>query len=195
MALPAPILSGPSTLYLGLAAHKYSNKVHLSMFLLEKMLDEMVRTTQRQQLDKNSVSSLFPAALLLRLCLLAVCWLNMSEGINPISRGCWGEIGRSVVWLLPPSMHVVKGGGGWGCMTPAQALTQIYSVCAWVHPGCVWQTCWGLPCCHLSVSLTADHSKKKKKVIKATLINDENAADQALLVAEQDYFSNRTPDM
>lgn len=110
MALPAPILSGPSILYLGLAAHKYSNKVHLSMFLLEKMLDEMVRTTQRQQLDKNSVSRP-PAALLLRLCLSAVCWLNMSEGINPISQGCWGEIGRSVVWLLPPSMHIVKGGG------------------------------------------------------------------------------------
>lgn len=43
------------------------------MFLLEKMLGEMVRTTQRQQLDKNSVSHLSPAALLLRLCLLAVC--------------------------------------------------------------------------------------------------------------------------
>lgn len=38
MGLPAPILSGPSILYLGLAAHKYSNKVHLSMFLLEEML-------------------------------------------------------------------------------------------------------------------------------------------------------------
>lgn len=38
MGLPAPILSGPSILYLGLAAHKYSNKVHLSMLLLEEML-------------------------------------------------------------------------------------------------------------------------------------------------------------
>lgn len=37
MALPAPILSGPSILYLGLAAHKYSNKVHLSEFLLQEM--------------------------------------------------------------------------------------------------------------------------------------------------------------
>lgn len=37
MGLPAPILSGPSILYLGLAAHKYSNKVHLSMLLLEEM--------------------------------------------------------------------------------------------------------------------------------------------------------------
>lgn len=37
MALPAPILSGPSILYLGLAAHKYSNKVHLSVFLLQEM--------------------------------------------------------------------------------------------------------------------------------------------------------------
>lgn len=100
-----------------------------------------------------------PAALLLRLCLLAVCWLNMSEGINPISRGCWGEIGRSLVWLLPPSMHVVRGGG----MTPAQALTQIYSVCAWVHPGCVWQTCWGLPCCHLSISSALIIPKKINK--------------------------------
>lgn len=115
MALPAPILSGPSILYLGLAAHKYSNKVHLSMFLLEKMLDEMVRTQQHQQLDKNSVSCLSPAALLLRLCFLAVCWLNMSKGINLISQCCWGEIGRLVVWLLPPRMHAVKGVGlgGW----------------------------------------------------------------------------------
>lgn len=42
------------------------------MFLLEKMLDEMV-TRQCQQLDKNSVSRISPAALLLRLCLLDVC--------------------------------------------------------------------------------------------------------------------------
>lgn len=38
MGLPAPILSGPSILYLGLAAYKYSNKVHLSMLFLEDML-------------------------------------------------------------------------------------------------------------------------------------------------------------
>ena len=38
MGLPAPILSGPSILYLGLAAHKYSNKIHLSMLLLGEML-------------------------------------------------------------------------------------------------------------------------------------------------------------
>lgn len=37
MALPASILSGPSILYLGLAAHKYSNKIHLSVFLLQEM--------------------------------------------------------------------------------------------------------------------------------------------------------------
>lgn len=99
------------------------------MFLLEKMLDEMVRTTQHQQLDKSSASRLPPAALLLRLCLLAVCWLNMSEGINPISRGCWGEIGRSAVWLLPPSMHVVRG-EGWH----RHRLWPTFTVC--VH-GCI----------------------------------------------------------
>lgn len=38
MGLPTPILSRPSILYLGLTAHKYSNKVHLSMLLLEEML-------------------------------------------------------------------------------------------------------------------------------------------------------------
>lgn len=38
MGLPAPILSAPSILYLGLAAYKYSNQVHLSMLPLEEML-------------------------------------------------------------------------------------------------------------------------------------------------------------
>lgn len=160
MALPAPILSGPSTLYLGLAAHKYSNKVHLSMFLLEKMLDEMVRTTQRQQLDKSSASRLLPppAALLLRLCLLAVCWLNMSEGINPISRGCWGEIGRSVVWLLPPSMHVVSGGGR-GDDTGTGFDPDLQCVCMGASRMCLTDMLGSAllpPFCFL----TADHSKK-----------------------------------
>lgn len=38
MGLPGSILSGPSILYLGLAAHKYSNKIHLSMLLQNEML-------------------------------------------------------------------------------------------------------------------------------------------------------------
>lgn len=36
MDLPAPILSGPSIFYLGLGAHKYLNKVHLSVLLWER---------------------------------------------------------------------------------------------------------------------------------------------------------------
>lgn len=74
-----------------------------------------------------------PAALLPRLCLLAVCWLNMSKRINPISQGCWGEIGRSAVWLLPQSMHVATR-GGWH----ENRLWPRYTV--YVHG-----------CCHLSL--------------------------------------------
>lgn len=127
------------------------------MFLLEKMLDEVVRTTQHQQLNKNSISRLSPTALLLRLCLLAVWWLNMSKGINPISQGCWGEIGRSVVWLLPPSMHAVKG-GGWH----RHRLWPRYT--AFVH-GRIQvvsdRHAWVCPAATFLFPLTADHSKKK----------------------------------
>lgn len=59
-------------------------------------------------------------------------------------RGDW-----QIAGVITATKHARCKGGG---MTPAQALTQIYSVCAWVHPGYVWRTCWGLPCCHLSVS-------------------------------------------
>lgn len=58
-----------------------------------------------------SVTHLAPAALLPRLCLLAVCWLDLSSLTYSISWGCWGEIGRSAVWLPPPSMHVATRGG------------------------------------------------------------------------------------
>lgn len=132
MALPAPILSGPSTLYLGLAAHKYSNKVHLSTFLLEKMLDEMVRTTQRQQLDKSSASRLLPprstfAPALPFGCLL-IEYVRGDKSNQPrLLRGDW-QIGG----VITATKHArcKWGGGGWH----RHRLWPRFTVC--VH-GCI----------------------------------------------------------
>lgn len=113
MGLPAPILSGPSILYLGLAAHKYSNKVHLSMLLLEEMLWMKWREyrphshTQRgtdKYTETFTITQLSSTALLPRLRLSAVLWLDSSPLTYSISQGCCGQIGRLVVWLPPPGM-------------------------------------------------------------------------------------------
>lgn len=81
MGLPAPILSGTSILYLTLAAHKYSNKVHLSMFLLgeKNALDEMVRIlptfTQPTRPHKIHTHT-FAITYLSSIALLPQLWLS-----------------------------------------------------------------------------------------------------------------------
>lgn len=113
MGLPATILSGPSILYLGLAAHKYSNKVHLSMLLLEEMLWMKWRgyhPHSRTQLGSDKYTEAFTIkclsskALLPWLWLSAVSWLDSSPLTYSISQGCCGQIGRLLLWLPPPSM-------------------------------------------------------------------------------------------
>lgn len=118
MGLPAPILSGPSILYLGLAAHKYSNKVHLSMLLLEEMLwmkwrEHRPHSHTQHGTDKYTetftITHLSSTALLPRLRLSAVLWLDSSPLTYSISQGCCGQIGRLVVWLPPPGMLTEDG--------------------------------------------------------------------------------------
>lgn len=159
------------------------------MFLLEKMLDEVVRTTQHQQLNKNSVSRLSPAALLLRLCLLAVCWLNMSKGINPISQGCWGEIGRSVVWLLPPSMHAVKGGGWHRHRLWPRYTAFVHGRIQVVSDRHVW-VCPAATFLFPSLLIIP-----KRKHYEANIDQLWECCWWSTSGAEQDYFTNCTPDM
>lgn len=148
------------------------------MFLLEKMLDEMVRTTQRQQLDKNSISRLPPprstfVPALPFGCLL-IEYVKGDKSNQPrLLRGDW-QIGG----VITATKHA-RCKRGW--MTPAQALTQIY---VFVH-GCIQVVCdrhvWVCPaatCLFLSLLIF----QKRKKIMKATLTNYENAADEALLV-------------
>lgn len=195
MGLPAPILSGPSILYLGLAAHKYSNKVHLSMLLLEEMLWMKWREhrphshTQRgtdKYTETFTITHLSSTALLPWLWLSAVFWLDSSPLTYSISQGCCGQIGRLVVWLPPPSMlaedSFIKKMSNRYTLTLAH---KIYCMCADKHDGThthrycmVWLSrltrslglMWsGLPCGHLSrvfYSQLISNSMKHDKNIK-----------------------------
>lgn len=76
MGLPAPILSGPSILYLGLAAYKYSNKVHLSMLFLEDMLWMKWQEYRPHSPTLTNIPEAFTIAHLSSAALLPLLWLS-----------------------------------------------------------------------------------------------------------------------
>lgn len=150
MGLPAPILSGPSILYLGLAAHKYSNKVHLSMFLLEEMPWMKWRESRPHSHTPNKALTNTQKRLPLHISPLQHFCPNSgfqlsSDWIYPLWHiqsakaavgrlaDWWCDYHHQACWLRAVLFFPKKK------KTHAYAMTQTY-VCteAWLHTGTVW---------------------------------------------------------